>query len=55
MLDSTPERTWKFGIDNTSITEIYWTQKHGWHFMRMNDTSHLAFYASDIANANAAL
>lgn len=39
ILNSDPSMTWKFEIDNTSVTEI-WYDHNGWHFVKMNDTGH---------------
>lgn len=31
----------KFNQDNTGITELEYSEKHGWTIIRMNDTAHL--------------
>jgi ABC-type nickel/cobalt efflux system permease component RcnA len=45
VLQSSPARTHKSSIDNTSITELVYTArsgaKGGWFLMRFNDVSHL--------------
>ena len=40
ILDSTPAMTYKFRIDNTSLTQFNWTER-GWTLERVNDTAHL--------------
>jgi len=49
ILDSAPHMTRKIVLNNTSITEVFYTPEHkainadqaGWQVMRVNDTSHL--------------
>jgi len=41
ILESNPALTYKFVIHNTSVSELLYDDQ-GWHFVRMNDQSHLA-------------
>jgi broad specificity phosphatase PhoE len=41
VLDSNPQHTWKIAIENTSVTEIAFTEELGWSLMRVNDCAHL--------------
>lgn len=40
IMDFTPKITYKMGIDNTSITQLRYTDR-GWHPIRINDCAHL--------------
>ena len=42
VLDSNPSMTYKIVLDNTSITQVSYSQT-GWHLVKVNDAAHLEF------------